>query len=85
MNLSKPYIDCDNGPHAGKFVCQCVCNICHTLVSKNHVCPEMLRVFQYNDVFMLVMSSTLKHLPSHLLSKDWKYQLSAMKVVDKHR
>ena len=54
-------IDCDNGPHArnnGIYVSMYhLPRICHTLVPKIHVRPEMLRVFRYIDMLTCVIYS----------------------------
>ena len=61
-SLSEPHIDCDNGPRAwnnGMSVSMYLClyhlpSVCCTLVPEIRVHPEMLRVFWYIDVELLV-------------------------------
>ena len=52
-SLSEPHIDRDNSPRM--YVSNIFTRVCRTLVPKIRVGPEMLRVFQYIDVFTCVV------------------------------
>ena len=52
VSLSKPHTDHDNGPHVwNNGMSVSIPCVCCTLVPKIRLCPEMLHVFLYIDVF----------------------------------
>ena len=52
-------------------------HVCHTLVPKIRVHPEMLHVFRYIDVFTCVVYNEQYD--------DWSYSLLAVKIINDDR
>ena len=84
-SLSEPHIDQDNGPTWDLMVCIYLClyylpHVCHTLVSKIHVCHKTLRVFRYIDMIVICMIYNCMHSNEHQ-----GRPLSAVKIIDEDR